>query len=97
MLNDPFIKFDSDHRENCDIFHLVAMTGNCEILAKLAAKWGSAISNCVDRFKKTPAMYAIMNHNNEILFRLLSLGCKHNRCDTSLNTLLHYAAAYGNV
>jgi ankyrin repeat protein len=73
------------------------MTGNCEILAELTTKWGSSISTSVDRFKKTPAMYAIMNHNNSILFRLLSLGCKPNRSDTSLNTLLHYAAAYGNA
>lgn len=73
------------------------MTGNCEILAKLIAKWGSGLSNAVDKFKKTPLVYAIRNHNNEIMYRLLSAGCKHNRNDTSMNTLLHYAAAYGNV
>lgn len=32
-----------------------------------------------------------------MLFKLLAAGCKHNRSDSSLNTLLHYAAAYGNV
>jgi ankyrin repeat protein len=73
------------------------MTGNCKILTKLLAKWGSALPNTFDKYKKTPAMYAIRNHNNEILFKLLSAGCKHNRNDSSLNTLLHYAAAYGNV
>jgi len=40
------------------------MTGNCKILNKLLAKWGSALPNCFDRFKKTPAMYAIRNQNN---------------------------------
>lgn len=32
-----------------------------------------------------------------MLFRLLSAGCKYNRSDSSFNSLLHYAAAYGNV
>jgi hypothetical protein len=43
---------------------MVAITGNCEIFAKLTAKWGLSISNSLDRYKKTPAMYAIMNNNN---------------------------------
>lgn len=72
------------------------MTGNCKILEKLLPKWGSAILTSVDKFKKTPAMYAIRNNNNEILFKLLSNGCKPTRADSSSNTLLHYAAAYGN-
>lgn len=76
---------------------MVAITGNCQIFAKLTAKWGLHISNSLDKYKKTPAMYAIMNNNNQILFKLLSLGSKHNRTDNSLNTLLHYAAAYGNT
>lgn len=63
-MNDPFIKFDSESKESTDIFHLVAMTGNCKILSKLLSKWGSALSNSVDTFKKTPAMFAIRNHNN---------------------------------
>lgn len=96
LLNDPFIKFDSENKENADIFHLVAMTGNCSILMKLLAKWGQYLPYSVDKFKKTPAMYAIRNNNNDILFKLLQAGCKQNRNDTSLNTLLHYASAYGN-
>jgi ankyrin repeat protein len=40
------------------------MTGNLKILSKLLAKWGSTLSNSFDRFKKTPAMYAIRNNNN---------------------------------
>lgn len=63
----------------------------------MVTKWGSALSNCVDKYNKTPVMYAIRNHNNEIVHKLLSAGCKHNISDTSLNTLLHYAAAYGNI
>jgi ankyrin repeat protein len=40
------------------------MSGNCKILTKLLAKWGSYLSNAIDKFKKTPAMYAIRNRNN---------------------------------
>ena len=42
-------------------------------------------------------MYAIRNHNNDVLVKLLSEGSKINKTDTSLNSLLHYAAAYGNI
>ena len=97
LLGDPYIKFDNEARESLDVFHIVAMTGNTTILHKLLVKWGSYLPNSTDRYKKTPAVYAIRNHNNDVLVRLLSEGCKFNKPDTSLNSLLHYAAAYGNL
>ena len=56
-------------------------------------------SACFDKekFRKTPAMIAIRNHNNEILYLLLEKGCKSSKCDSTENSLLHYAAAYGNI
>jgi ankyrin repeat protein len=42
-------------------------------------------------------MVAIRNNNNECLVRLIENGCKLEKVDSSLNTLLHYAAAYGNI
>ena len=97
LLSDPYIKYDGEARETPDVFHIVAMTGSMVILDKLLAKWGSHLPNSVDKFKKNPAMYAIRNNNNDVLVKLLSEGCKFNKPDTSLNSLLHYAAAYGNA
>jgi ankyrin repeat protein len=42
-------------------------------------------------------MIAIRNCNNECLVRLIENGCRMEKVDSSLNTLLHYAAAYGNI
>lgn len=42
-------------------------------------------------------MIAIRNNNNDCLVRLIENGCKLEKVDSSLNTLLHYAAAYGNI
>jgi hypothetical protein len=42
-------------------------------------------------------MIAIRNHNNDCLVKLLEHGCKLEKADSSFNTLLHYAAAYGNI
>lgn len=50
-----------------------------------------------DNFKKTPAMLAIRNNNNSCFVKLIENGCKLEKVDSSFNTLLHYAAAYGNI
>jgi ankyrin repeat protein len=50
-----------------------------------------------DKYKRTPAMFAIRNHNNDFLFKILEEGCKIDKLDSSQNSLLHYAAAYGNI
>lgn len=98
LLNDPYIRYDCTENKNLpDVFHIAAWSGNIEILCKLIDKWGVYLSNSYDKFKKTPAMYAIRNHNNDILYKLLISGCRPFKADTTLNTLLHYAAAYGNI
>jgi ankyrin repeat protein len=50
-----------------------------------------------DKFKKTPPMIAVRNNNNDCLVRLIENGCKLDKQDSSQNSLLHYAAAYGNL
>lgn len=50
-----------------------------------------------DKFKKTPPMLAVRNNNNDCLVKLIENGCRLDKVDSSLNTLLHYAAAYGNI
>lgn len=42
-------------------------------------------------------MIAIRNNNNDCLVKLIENGCKIDKVDSSLNTLLHYAAAYSNI
>lgn len=42
-------------------------------------------------------MFAIRNKHSEILYELLEQGGKYIKPDSSGNTLLHYAAAYGNM
>ena len=50
-----------------------------------------------DKYKKSPSMIAIRNNNNDCFVKLLENGCKLDKVDSSMNTLLHYAAAYGNI
>lgn len=42
-------------------------------------------------------MFAIRNHNNEVFWELVKLHHKYYKEDSSFNSLLHYAAAYGNI
>lgn len=42
-------------------------------------------------------MLAIRNNHSDIFFNLFLSSTKYFRRDYSHNTLLHYAAAYGNV
>jgi ankyrin repeat protein len=50
-----------------------------------------------DNYRRTPMMLAIRNNHNDIFFSLFNVSTKYYRRDFSHNTLLHYAAAYGNV
>jgi ankyrin repeat protein len=51
----------------------------------------------LDRFKRTPLFFAIRNNNHAVTYELLKNGAKYYKKDTSLNSLLHYCAAYGNT
>ena len=48
-----------------------------------------------DKLKRTALTHAILNGNANVASYLLYLGADPNRKDSSGNTLVHYAAAYG--
>ncbi len=50
-----------------------------------------------DRYKRTALTHAIMNGAANVTSFLLSQGADPNKADTSGNTNLHYAAAYGKI
>ena len=76
-----------------NILHLAAGTGQKDVVKSLLEK-GIAIEP--DNFRRTPLMIAIRNNHNDIFFNLFFNCTKYHRRDYSHNTLLHYAAAYGN-
>ena len=74
--------------------HLAAGIGNKEIVKMILMK-----DNKIrwDNFRRSPLVFALRNHHNDIFFNILNeTGCSLRR-DHSNNTLLHYAAAYGNL
>ena len=48
-----------------------------------------------DRYKRTALTHATMNGAANVVSFLLARGANPNRADTSSNSCLHYAAAYG--
>ena len=48
-----------------------------------------------DKLKKTPLIHAVLNGHAHVVSYLLSEGANPNAVDSSGNTCLHYAAAYG--
>ena len=48
-----------------------------------------------DKLKKTPLIHAVLNGHAHVVSYLLSEGANPNAADSSGNTCLHYAAAYG--
>ena len=65
-----------------------------EVVKKLLANGNTNIS-LPDRRGRTPLCHAVMNGNTHIVSFLLRLGDNHLAKDSSGNTLVHYAAAYG--
>ena len=51
--------------------------------------------NISDKLKRSALTHAVMNGNTHIASLLLSLGANPDRCDSSGNSVAHYAAAYG--
>lgn len=48
-----------------------------------------------DRIKRSALTHAIINGSTNVASYLLYLGADPNRVDSSNNSLVHYAAAYG--
>ena len=42
-------------------------------------------------------MIAVRNNNNDCFVKLVENGCRIDKIDSSMNSLFHYAAAYGNM
>lgn len=51
--------------------------------------------NSKDKFKRTPLSMAVRNGHSRIASLLLTKGALFNLGDSSLNTPIHYASAYG--
>ena len=49
----------------------------------------------LDKLARTPLIHAVMNGQAHVASYLLSLGANPNQADSSGNTCVHYAAAYG--
>ena len=76
------------------VFHFAASTGQKDILKLLI---DAGYSPEPDHFRRTPLMLAIRNYQNEAFFYLFANSARYYKRDYSYNTLLHYAAAYGNL
>jgi ankyrin repeat protein len=74
--------------------HLAAGLGNKDIVKLILSKDNRCT---VDAFRRTPFIIALRNHQNDIFFQLIKETQSNFKRDYSNNTLLHYAAAYGNL
>lgn len=57
----------------------------------------NGVKSTFDHFRRSPHIIALRNHHNDIFFYFLKDGPPNFKKDYSNNTLLHYAAAYGNI
>ena len=94
MMEDQLVDKNIETKEGMNVLHLAAATGQKDVVKMLLEK-GIGIEP--DNFRRTPLMLAIRNNHNDIFFSLFQASTKYYRRDFSHNTLLHYAAAYGNV
>ncbi|XP_071081128.1 poly [ADP-ribose] polymerase tankyrase-like [Haliotis cracherodii] len=72
---------------------MAAETGNLDV-ARLLVQNGATVE-LLDKFKRSALTHAVINGNSHVASYLLYLGADPNRADSSGNTLVHYAAAYG--
>lgn len=94
LLNDELIEKNSETKEKFTILHLAA-GGGCLDTVRMIIDKGVHLTN--DCFRRSPLMIALRNHHNDIFFQLLQENQTVSKKDYSNNTLLHYAAAYGNI
>ena len=73
---------------------LAAAAGDLEMV-KLLVEAGRAKVELGDRYKRTALTHACINGSSSVAAYLLRLGADPNRADSSGNSCLHYASAYG--
>ncbi|XP_064602038.1 poly [ADP-ribose] polymerase tankyrase-like isoform X2 [Liolophura sinensis] len=72
---------------------MAACRGHLDIVRILVES--SATIEQADKMKRTALIHAVMNGNAHIASYLLRMGADANRIDSSGNSVVHYAAAYG--
>ncbi|XP_060068797.1 poly [ADP-ribose] polymerase tankyrase-like [Ylistrum balloti] len=80
-------------KEKVSPLMIAAGKGNLDI-ARLLIQAGAVVEQ-LDKFKRTALTHAVMNGSVTVTSYLLFLGADPNRVDSSNNSLVHYAAAYG--
>ncbi|CAK4703561.1 unnamed protein product [Aphanomyces euteiches] len=73
--------------------HLAAQEGHHECV-RVLLKHG-VIVDAPSKVRRTPLMSACMNGHVQVAVELLNAGANANAVDSSLNSVMHYAAAYG--
>ena len=94
LLNDRLVDPALETRDRLTSLHLAAGVGNIHIVRELLEKEHPI--DCRDRYKRTPLFFSIRNNNHAVSYELLRRGAKYWKKDNSMNSLLHYCAAYGN-
>lgn len=74
--------------------HLAAREGHSEVVEWLIEEGGLKVFT-KDKFKREPLILAVMNGHLKIVSILLKRGAMLEGGDSSNNTPLHYASAYG--
>ena len=77
------------------MFLLYQLADTIETMSALHTHIQSCTNFSSDKLKRTPLMHAVMSGHAHIASFLLSLGASANAADSSNNTIVHYAAAYG--
>ncbi|XP_029642629.1 poly [ADP-ribose] polymerase tankyrase isoform X2 [Octopus sinensis] len=74
---------------------IAACKGHLDIAKLLVANKADVEQK--DKMRRTALIHAVMNGNTHVVSYLLSLGSDPNHTDSSGNSVVHYAAAYGWV
>lgn len=97
LLIDLGVNVEKPLNSNCDRLTplmLASATGNLDIVKLLTTK-GKAKIEKMDKYKKTALTHSIINGNANVASYLVSKGAAFDKPDSSMNTNLHYACAYG--